>query len=187
LRRKTTEVAASVALLAIVAYFLWEARDWQIRAGLGPWSIGFVMLPLALLQVGVAVRALVRAPNPAVGAAPADKTTADAASVDDAVVRRRALFIIAWTIGFFLGLWLLGFRLASPLLTFAFLRFGARESLRTAALFALGTYLCVVLVFQAGVKVPFPPGLLWESLGLQSPDAVLFDSLLGAVLQVLDR
>jgi hypothetical protein len=170
----------SLVLVVLVIFFLWEARDWQIRARLAPWTIGFAVLAIALVQVFAAGRALIRQPSPS-----GDRTARRSATVgaevalgggdsavlpaDDAIVRRRAIFIIAWIVGFGLGLWLLGFRLGAPLLTFSFLRFGAGESARAAILFALGTYLIIVVLFHGVVALPFPPGQLVHAVGFNHP------------------
>jgi hypothetical protein len=206
LPRKRVEVAVSFVLVAIVVFFLWESRDWQVRARLAPWTVGFIVLAISLMQLFVASRALLRAsstsdpvvnpvpsgghePRPSGGQAAISGTPAmvqtEAADQgtpeDDAMVRSKALFMIAWTVGFCLGLWLLGFRLGAPLLTFGFLRFGAGESSRMSAMFALGAYVSIVLLFQAVVGLPFPPGMLFEAAGLQSPDMYVVDAALAAI------
>jgi hypothetical protein len=206
LPRKRVEVAVSFLLVAIVVFFLWEARDWQVRARLAPWTVGFVVLVISLIQLFVASRALLRAsstadslvitvraaghePRPSGGqaeisGAPAMVQT-DAGDQgtpeDNAMMRHKALFMIAWTVGFCLGLWLLGFRLGAPLLTVGFLRFGAGESIRVSAMFALGAYVSIVFLFQAVVGLPFPPGILFEAAGLQSPDMYVVDAVLAAI------
>lgn len=203
--QKRAEVAVSIVLVAIVLFFLWEARDWQIRARLAPWTVGFTVLAISLVQLFVATRALIRAsgaaersaslPAPAGGvlqsaggqAVTADTPTTvqtvatDEAAPPDDAMRRKALFIIAWTVGFCVGLWLLGFRLGAPFLTFGFLRFGAGESARLSVLFALSVYLSIVFLFQAVVGLPFPPGTIFQVAGLQSPDVYLIEALMATV------
>jgi hypothetical protein len=206
LPRKRVEVAVSFVLVAIVIFFLWEARDWQVRARLAPWTVGSVVLAISLMQLFVAGRALLRAsstaesggiPAPVGGPdpVPSDRLAkfspspamrpaeaADQGTPDDtSMVRYKALFMIAWTAGFCLGLWLLGFRLGAPLLTFSFLRFGAGESIRMSVMFALGAYVSIVFLFQAVVGLPFPPGILFDALGLQSPDVYVVDAVFGGI------
>jgi hypothetical protein len=203
LHRKKAELAVSAALLAIVILFLWEARDWQIRARLGPWTVGFAALAIALAQLYVAGRAVItagkaerpaRAPSAAgavqavAGPAELADATASGAIVveepptgDAAMVRQKAVFIIVWTIGYCVGLWVLGFRLGAPMLVFGFLRFGAGESTRLSAWLALGAYLSIVLLFQTAVGLPFPPGLIFQAVGLQSPDVYVIDLILKAM------
>jgi hypothetical protein len=182
--------------VVIVILFIWEARDWQMRARLAPWTVGFVVLVIALVQLYVAARSVFRSSTetqisveaavPSTGLEQSlgrleTLSGASAAPDDPELVRRKASFIILWTVGFCVGLWLLGFRLGAPILTFGFLRFAAGESFRVSGLFALGAYLCMVFLFQAVVGLPFPAGLIFQLVGVQSPDTYFIDSVLAAV------
>jgi hypothetical protein len=200
LRRKRAELTVSVMLVAIVILFLWEARDWQIRARLGPWTVGFAVLAIALVQVYVAARAVVVAgkaeraggapsPGPVVQAASGAVTSSNPPAPsavfdkehqkgDPVTDHRKLVFIIGWIVAFCVGLWLVGFRLGAPLLTFGFLRLGAGESARLSCVLALGAFMAITLLFQTVVGLPFPPGWIFQSLGLQSPDLYVVDAVL---------
>src|SRR5687767_4700837 len=43
----------SLFVVALFAWALWQAWDWEIRPGLFPWVVGFLGLPLALLQLNL--------------------------------------------------------------------------------------------------------------------------------------
>lgn len=127
-------------------------RGWGARAGLFPTVIGLPLLALAIVQVVIAAR---RHPTSAAGFEgdlPAD------------VVWPRALGVALAIAGFAAGVWLLGFLIALPTMTFAYLRFAARESwvlsLGLAAAFALLFY----GLFIELLRVKLPEGLLLSLL-----------------------
>lgn len=72
----------------------------------------------------------------------------------------RTIAIWGWILGFVAAIWLLGFMAAVPLATFAYMRFGARESLLTSGLFALGCGTAFYAVFGQIVRIPFETGWL---------------------------
>ena len=86
--------------------------------------------------------------------------------------------IVAWTtcfvvtivvsltgvLAFALGTWLLGFPLAVPLMTLAYLKVGAGESTLVSLLFAAGSGIVFYGLFVEAVRIPFEPGLLVDLL-----------------------
>ncbi|HZU04952.1 MAG TPA: tripartite tricarboxylate transporter TctB family protein [Chloroflexota bacterium] len=196
LRRKA-DLLFSVLVLLLVVWMVWEARHWPLRARLFPWTIGLPTVAIALLQVGLAVRQLVQArraagaPARPVEAPPGEDTAVIAAAVESvlgadaaaeeaippAVVRRRTLAMVAWILGFTLGITLLGFRLGGGLGTLAFLKLGARESWKTTLLLTLATYLSFFLLFDVGLNTPLPAGLLADALGVQAFDTVITEPI----------
>jgi Tripartite tricarboxylate transporter TctB family len=108
----------------------------------------------------------------------AGSQAAEEDEVPPEVARRRSLEMSAWILGFALAVLLLGFKLSSGLASLAFLRFGAHERWKLAILISLGTYLFFYVAFDYALNIPFPPGLIAESLGLQSPDDYLMDPLM---------
>jgi hypothetical protein len=186
---------------------IWEARDWPFRARLFPWAIGIPVLALAVMQVALAVRetmqrtpALADGPHraaatsapqePAPGTRDSDAAAVAAAldaaieeqphtEVEGEIARQRALMITGWLLAFFFGIWLLGFKLGSTVMTIAFLRLGSHESWKLSLVFGVATYLFFLLVFDLALNVPFGPGLIAETLGLQSFDSYLVDPILG--------
>jgi len=211
LSRKRIDLLFSCLLVLFLVWVVWEARDWPFRARLFPWAIGIPVLALAVMQVGLAVReSMRRAPALAAGprgaaatsapaepaAGPRDSDAAAVAAALDAaieeqphtevaadVARQRALMISAWLLAFFFGIWLLGFKLGSTVMTIAFLRFGSHESWKLSLIFGVATYLFFLLVFDLALNVPFGPGLIAETLGLQSFDSYLVDPILGPIMR----
>jgi len=152
---------APVFTLVVVGFFawtLWEAREWWFRARLFPWAIGFAGLALALLQFiydGAALAKSMRAGR---------EVKSDEES---AVAQQRTVKMVAWILGFFAAIWLLGFSVAVPLTILVYLK-GAQERWPISiALAGLGWFAFYGL-FDHLLHVPFPEGqlFLWvEQLG----------------------
>ena len=176
--KKRIEFFFSVLIVLFLVWVLWEARNWPAPSRLFPWSLGFTVLGLALIQVVVAWRATVKAGgNAALTQRELDgereKPKAGAGSgvagdlvVPQEVVRRRTWTICIWILGFFFGIWLLGFKFGSLGLTFAFLRFTAKETWLISTAIALGTYLFFWLIFDIALRVPLGSGLIADYFAL---------------------
>ena len=173
---KKTEFLFSVLIVLFLAWALWEARDWPAQSKLFPWSLGFTVLALAVLQVAFALRAALKerrtagvaeklsdAAN-AIGGARPSLTESDLMPPD--IARRRTMMIGCWIVAFFVGVSLLGFKLGSLFLTFVFLKFTAKENWATSAAIAVGSYLFFWLVFDVALRVPLGSGLIGEYFGM---------------------
>ena len=97
-------------------------------------------------------------------------------AVPPEVARARSLHMVGWVVGIAIGIVVLGFELGAGLLTFLFLRFASHERLRTSLLIALATYLSFYVLFDRALFIPFPPGTVADTLGLDKPlDHYLLD------------
>ena len=161
---KRIELLFSALIVLLLAWGLWTARTWPVHSRIFPWSIGSGVLVLAVVQLIGSVRGVIGA---TVGL-----------TLPDEVVQRRVLVMCGWILVFFLGIWLLGFRVGSFLLTVAFLKLGASESWRVSVAAGGISYLFFLLVFHFALQVPLAPGLLTESLGLESLDTYLINRLM---------
>jgi hypothetical protein len=191
LSRKQADLIFSLALLAVVSWMVWEAGKWDLRARLFPVAVGVPAIGLALLQLGFLVKpALSRARTPAPDRSapeagegstgvvmaeaidrafgPGSASEAEAA-VDPGLARTRTLQMVGWVLAITIGIVVLGFELGAALLTFLFLRFASHERLRTSILIALATYLSFYVLFDRALFIPFPPGALADTLGLEKP------------------
>jgi hypothetical protein len=178
LSKKRVEFFFSVLVVLFLVWVLWEARNWPAPSRLFPWSLGFTVLGLALIQVVVAWRATVKADDNAAltqreldGEREKSKAGADPAVTSDLVVpqevvRRRTWTICIWILGFFFGIWFLGFKFGSLGLTFAFLRFTAKETWFISIAIATGTYLFFWLIFDIALRVPLGSGLIADYFAL---------------------
>jgi Tripartite tricarboxylate transporter TctB family len=200
LSRKQADLIFSLALLVVVSWMVWEAGKWDLRARLFPVAVGVPAIGLALLQLGFLLKPAVSrarggvpnraAPEAAPGATdvvmaeamerafgPGSASEAEA-SVDPALARTRTLHMVAWVLAITVGIVALGFELGAAVLTFLFLRFASHERLRTSILIALATYLSFYILFDRALFIPFPPGALADTIGLEKPlDHYLVDPL----------
>jgi hypothetical protein len=182
LSRKKAELLLSALFVLFLIWTLWEARNWPAPSKLFPWSLGLSVLLLAMVQLAVAWRAAFRV-SPAVsvrmkkarrddeltreherGGEHASAESSPVRSLDTA--RWRILAICGWIVAFFLGIWLVGFKLGSLLLTFAFLKFTANERTLISAALAAGTSLFFWLVFDIALKIPLDNGILGHYFSL---------------------
>jgi len=146
----------NVALVALFAAALWQSRRFDVRAGLFPWIITAVALALAIAHL-LAELARRR------GTASARPN--DASAPDTADERRRTVAICAWILGMYVAIWVLGFSLASLLMTLLYLK-TARERWPLSVALSLAGSAFVFGLFERGLGVPFPPGRILVWLGL---------------------
>lgn len=184
--RTRNDILISAFLVLLFVWVAWEAREWPFRTRLFPWAIGFPVLGLALVQLGLAFwKALRQRVDGKVDGIDVELGEgADAgAMLEPKLSRQRTLSISAWTVAFALGFWLLGFKLGGLLLSPAFLRFQASESWKMSVLYGLGIYLFFLVGFEMALGFPLPPGVIATSLELQSFDWYLVNPLLNLILQ----
>jgi hypothetical protein len=153
LSRKQADLIVSITLIAIIGWMVWEARAWDPRARLFPLAIGIPAFCVALLQLGISTRALRRVDL-------ATRSAGGGSLEAEPHDSQRTRQMIAWILAMAAGIVLLGFEIGSALLTFAFLRFAARERVWLSLTLAIATFLFFYVVFDRGLNIPFPPGLL---------------------------
>lgn len=183
--RTRNDILISAFLVLFLFWVVWEARGWPFRTRLFPWAVGFPVLALALLQFALSLWQAIR--NRPTGetsgiSSQAGETAPAGATLDATLPGQRTLSIAAWTVAFALGLWLFGFKVGGLFLSFAFLRFQARESWTLSVLYGLGVYLFFLLGFELALGVPLPAGVIATSIGLQSFDWYLVNPLLVTIL-----
>ncbi len=184
---KRIELVVSLIIVLLLIWVLWEARGWPPHSRLFPWLIGFSVLVLAVIQLGSSIWNILTADSMLHEVAEAFPPTHSAATEEGGVafmttdkdspqldhqpeviaeleiVHRRVIGICAWIIVFFLGIWLLGFKITSLLLTFAFLKFSANERWAISVTLSVANYLFFLIVFDYALRVPLSSGLLLES------------------------
>ena len=145
------------ALALVFAWALWQGRDWLFRTRLFPWAVGIPGLALVFVQLALDASGLLKGR----GAGLAEKRDETAA-----LVRRRTGAISGWIIGYFLTLWLLGFSVGVPLMTFLYLKLAGRERWPITLALTLFAWISFYGIFGYGLHVPFPKGLLRGWLGV---------------------
>ena len=149
----------SASIVVLLGLALWQSRNFGYRAGLFPWAIGFPVLALAIVQLGMELLGFEKKPRATefgLGVGP---------EISPELAYRRTLAILGWTIGFFIGIWLLGFSLAVPTMIIIYLKFAKEKWPITLAL-ALVAWLFFYGLFDYALHVPFPDGQLFLWLGL---------------------
>lgn len=163
--------SASIALVGVWA--LLQTWGWPIKAWLYP---RFVLVPLLVLALAESVAAFrggvsLRSVEYGVGAGLGQKAGGETpmdfapdATVDPALALRRTLLVVAWILGLFLGVILIGFEVAVPLFVFAYLR-SAREGWVLSIALAGAAVLAFHGLFVTLLHLPLPEGLLLSLLG----------------------
>lgn len=182
--QRRIELLFSILVVVFVGWILWEARVWPVHSRIFPWSIGAVVLGLALVQLVSSVRRMMpdgMFPGMSTISPHQDRRARERQNArqlmasEDALpleksVRRRMVAMCSWILVFFLGVWLLGFRVGSFILTAGFLKLAAFERWSVSVTAGGVSYVFFLLVFHFLLQVPLPPGLLAEALGLDSLD-----------------
>lgn len=148
--------SGGVALAA--AWALVQTAGWPAKAALYPRAVGIPLLLLAASETLLSLR----------GREESEAVAMDVALSADAapdVARRRTLVAVAWLVGFYLAVLLVGFPVAVPAFVFGYLRAQAREGWPGALALTAGATLGFHLLFVRLLHVPFAEGLLWRWLG----------------------
>lgn len=150
--RSTAAILFSVGLVIILTAALWQSRDFGYRAGLFPWAIGFPVLALALVQLGLDIAGKTKFREVS--------ESEFAENLPQDVQRRRTAVIIGWIFGFYIAIWLLGFSLAVPVMIILYLKIAGREKWPIAILLALIAWGFFYGLFDHTLHVPFPDPLI---------------------------
>ena len=122
-----------------------------------PWAFRALRWPVVALDPGVS-----RAPAPA----PAAPDRPPRLAAERALMRRRTLAIVGWTVGFFLMIWFLGFITASAVATLAYLKLGRARSGASVSRWPRWRGSSSSACSTTGFTCPFPPGELFIWLGI---------------------
>jgi putative tricarboxylic transport membrane protein len=144
-------VLFSLFLVVVLSAALWQSRDFGFRAGLFPWAIGTPVLLLAIAQLAMELRG--KSPRAA-------EPPAGSAELPAPVVRRRTAEIVGWILAFFFAIWAIGFVTAAALMTFVYLKLGARESWPVSLALTLAAWALFYGLFHTALHIPFPDPLL---------------------------
>jgi hypothetical protein len=154
--------AAIFSFCALIFFivFVYQAQDWRLQARLYPYAIGIPMIILALIQVILDLKGVVRKQT---DAAPVDFQFSQ--NLEPAVARKRTINIFAWIVGFFAGIYLLGFAITIPLLVFTYLKFQSGEKWGISIILTVGAWVVFYTLFVKLLVLPFPDGKIFTWLG----------------------
>jgi hypothetical protein len=156
--RRSSRILFSGALALAAAWALVETLSWPIMTALYPRAIG---IPLLVLAIAETVLNVTRRDD-ADGAGATD--IAFSSDVPPDVAVRRTVAVVAWMVGFYVAIILIGFPRAVPLFVLAYLRVQGRERWIIALSLAAVAWLAFYLVFVRVLHLPFDDGLLQRVL-----------------------
>lgn len=153
----------TVFLIALFAFAVFEAKDFAFAGRLFPLIVGIPALILTIVQLFLDLKA-----KPAANGADRQDFVdiAPDLSIPVTVVRTRALRFLSWILGLYLGIWVVGFKIAVPLFFIAFMRVEGKA--RWILIFSL-TALSVYAIFYhfeelLGVFWPKPAISRWVEI-----------------------
>jgi hypothetical protein len=163
----SSPVYRPIFALFFVAIFIYVLREayfeilpMEERAALFPMVIGIPCLALALLAFGQELfNTLRREDSQAISGE-------TASTMDRAIMRGRALSIVAWILGFFVAIWFLGFVIAVPVASFLYFRLAGGEKWSVSIPLSLVAGAIFYGLFDYTLHLPFPEGTLLTWLNL---------------------
>jgi len=155
--RLKPESLFSLMIAAAAAAALVLTQPWGIKTALYPRTIAVPLLVLALAEFVFSLRE-----RPAArGQAMDFKLSED---VEPGIALRRTLGIVAWILGFFAAIVLLGFPIAVPLFVFTYLRGVAKAPWVLTLVLVAVAWVIFNGLFVRLLHLPFPTGLLLRAL-----------------------
>lgn len=155
------QLVFDLMVILFFAYLVWEARDWKLQARLYPWVIGFPMMILAVIHIGMDLTGQGKKSS---GVTPVDFQFTK--EIDPVLARLRTVNIFSWIFGFVIGVWIIGFSITIPLLTFLYLKVQSREGWIPTLLLTGSTWLIFWGLFEWMLRLPFPEGQIFLWMGL---------------------
>lgn len=152
----------SFVFLVFLIIFVYQAQEWRLQARLYPYAIGIPMIVLAIIQVILDLKGVERKQP---DATPVDFQFSQTA-IEPRVARRRAITMFAWFLGFFFGIWLLGFTITIPLMVFSYLKIQSNESWGISLILTALAWFVFYFLFVRLLTLPFPEGFIFTWLGV---------------------
>ena len=151
-------LSLGVVIMFLSAWAVVSAFEWPWKAALFPLAIGIPMFFLAGAEVLWVI----------LGSAHRGETKDFQLSqhLPARVTLRRTASVMAWTLGFFAAIVLLGFQIAVPLLVFLYLKIAGRESWRLSLVFTAVVWAIFYGLFDQLLHLPFPDGWIQTAIGL---------------------
>lgn len=155
--------AFPIALIALVAYMLYDASSWGFSAKIVPMIVGSLAILFALVSVLNVIFRRAGGPRPVEDGAPQKMhmdLQSDIATMPLSEVLLRAGMFGGWLVLFMGSMWLIGLVPTVPLFVVAFMRLEGRERWLMVMAQAIGIALFVYIVFDQLLTIPWPPTLI---------------------------
>ncbi len=147
----------SLGIFSVFAVAILTAYEWGAQARLFPWVIAIPGLLLSCWQF--AMDSFYRGESYQAQDAPGIMDLPVDRSVPLSVVWWRAARAASWILGLFVGVWLFGFILSTPVFVLLYLKMEARERLGASLAVAASMFLFIITVFHLILNVPWPQGV----------------------------
>ncbi len=149
----------AVALLVIFAGGLYLCREWSIKARLFPLLIVVAGTALSIwLVISEIIRA--RSPEKKKGKPKRDELKAAFKPVRQKITPRSEAIMMLWVLGFLGMILVFGFWVAIALFIPFFMPLFGRENWKIVAIYTIGIWLGIYLVFGVAMKVSLFGGIL---------------------------
>ena len=151
---RRSSLVVALVMLVFAAAVLVTAYEYRGGSGLFPRFAGWLFVGLALMEVIMQARGLMKPAARGTDAGEEAETAAGRAGV------RREVNGFLWVAGFLLLVYLVGFMAAIPAYMFAFLFLSARRTLWQSAAFAAGATVFVYILFIQLLEYRLYAGIL---------------------------
>ena len=142
--RLNGRVTTASVVFALFATMTLMALGFPDKARLMPLMVGMPGTLLGLFQLFVEWR---------------DASRQEAPAGDQKALRREREMLV-WILAFLTGILAFGFVVASPVLVYAFLRLGRRETLAVSSVGAVATWIVLIGLFETAFQIPLFDGFL---------------------------
>jgi len=153
-------LALAVAVMVVAGVGTIAALDWPWKAKLFPLVIGIPLFCLAAVEALLVLLAKERQSEPE----GKDDVSLDTASAY--LARRRGFVATGWILAFLALVVLLGFPLAVALFVFLYIKLQGGEGWIFTVVFTAAVWGAFYGLFDQLLHLPFPPGWLFQWLGL---------------------
>ena len=150
-------LALATTLVAGIA--LYTSMHWPFRSALFPRVIAIPLLVLAIVEMFLS--ALLVEKERQGRAVDFQLTT----TVDPVIARQRISAVLAWTVGFFALIVLIGFTPAVPLFVFLYLKVAGKEGWLLTLLLTVMSWIFMAGLFDRLLHLPFPEGWIFSLWG----------------------
>jgi hypothetical protein len=148
--RRTASVALAALIMLGTAYGIVAAWDWPEKAKIFPLAIGIPLFCLAAVEAAWSL----------LGSERRGGEARDFQLSAEGHGTRRAAVAVAWMLGFFAAIVLLGFPYAVPLFVFVYLKLQGRESWTLSIVMTVAVWGVFYGLFDRLLHLPFATGWL---------------------------
>jgi hypothetical protein len=148
------QVVFHLIIIFIASLGLWATRTWPYEAALFPKTVTTVVLIVTLLSLFTECYKRIKKGEP----------------VKEQVIKpdfgKNTLVNIIWLAAYIIGIWLLGYFIASVLYVFLYMKIKGKLSWLVSTLVSVGIFAFLAVVFVVFLEIKIFPGVLWNWLGL---------------------